>query len=169
MVIASDIILKGTVWKKAAETFSPIFKERLHYDVFLLSTSIGVAYDKRKETLDDNSGADISIPRNVFNGRSDPFDTLFQSAILTTTTEELEDEARLKIAFAADDETDGFNRIQFLTQFANFGVEKLLELDGLDDIDSMEKLLNFVIATAEGHNFEITDLDDDAIAEALDQ
>ena len=72
MVIVSDIILKGTVWKKAAETFSPIFKERLHYDVFLLSTSIGVAYDKRKETLDDNSGADISIPRNVFNGRSDP-------------------------------------------------------------------------------------------------
>ena len=88
--------------------------------------------------------------------------------ILTTTTERLEDEARLKIAFAADDEADGFNRIQFLTQFANFGVEKLLELDGLDDIDSMEKLLNFVIATAEGHNFEITDLDD-AIAEALDQ
>lgn len=169
MVIASDIILRGTDWKKAAETYATIFKERLHYDVFLLSASIGVAYDRRKETLDDNSGVDISIPRNVFNGRSEPFDTLFQSAILTTTTESLEGDERLRIAFAADDENDGFNRIQFITQFANFGVEKLLELDGLDDIDLMEKLLNFVIATTEGHNSEIYALDDDAAAEALDQ
>lgn len=169
MVIASDIILRGSIWKQVADGYSNIFKERTHYDVFLMSVAIGVVYDKRKETVDDGSGVDISIPRNVFNGKSEPFDTLFQSAVLSTTTETFDDDTRLKIAFAPDERSESINRIQFLTQFANFGVEKLLELKGIDDIDTMEQLLNFIITTSEGSNFEINELKDEDVEEVLNE
>ena len=165
MVINSDIILRGSVWREAAERYASIFRERTNYDVFLLSTSIGVVYDKRKETVDDGSGQEISIPRTVFNGRTDPFEKLLQTAILSSGTVNLSDEDRMKIAFS---EKEGdFNRVQLLVEYANYGVEKLNSLVGVDDVETMENLKNLIVGTVEGSNFEITSLSDDVVAEAF--
>ena len=165
MVINTDIILRGSVWREAAEHYTRIFKERTNYDVFLLSTSIGVVYDRRKETVDDESGQEISIPRSVFNGRTDTIEKLLQTAVLSSGTVNFSDEDRMKIAFS--EEEGDFNRIQFLVEYANFGVEKLNSLVGVDDIETMENLKNFIVGTAEGSNFEISALSDDLVAESI--
>ena len=89
MVINSDIILRGSVWRETADAYAAIFKPRTNYDVFLVSAAIGVVYDTRKETVDDDSGQDISIPRTVFNGRIDAFEKLLQTAVLSSGISEL--------------------------------------------------------------------------------
>ena len=85
---------------------------------------------------------------------------MFQAAILSTSTEELTEEERLDLAFG---EKTTFNKIGFLTQFANFGVTKLVELIGDSSIESMEKIKNFLAATVEGRNLEIDALPDDIL------
>ena len=165
MVIASDIILKGEIWKQAADGFSSFFKQRTHYDIFLISTAIGVVYDRQEEATDDGSDLDISIPRNVFNNRSEPFDKLVQTALLTSNTIDMTDEERLKLAFSG--EKDDFDRLGFLMKFANYGIQKLSSLKGIDDTETMENIKTFVIGTAEGTNYEIEAIKQESIAEAI--
>lgn len=165
MVISSDIVLKGSVWRRAVDIYKPFFKERTQYDVFLVSTAIGVMYDRRKSTVDDKTDTDpVNIPRTVFNSRSTPFEHLLKSAILTTETETLDDEKRLRIAFSGEDD---FNVIQFLIEFANFGVEKLIELQGVNDLEIMENVKNFLVNTVEDSNYEINEISPDIIAETV--
>lgn len=164
MVISSDIVLKGSVWRQAVDIYKPFFSERPNYDVFLFSTAIGVMYDKRKESVDDKTDAEIQIPRTVFNSRTTPFKHLMQSAILTTETETLDDEKRLRIAFS---EEEDFNAIQFLIEFANFGVEKLIELQGVNDLEIMENIKNFLVNTVEDSNYEIHEISPEIIAETV--
>ena len=45
-----------------------------------------------------------------------------------------------------------------MTQFANFGVTKLIELIGDTDLESMDKIKNFMVASVEGRNFDIDEL-----------
>ena len=48
-----------------------------------------------------------------------------------------------------------------MVEFANFGVERLLEQTGGTAIETMENLKNFLTATVEGRNFDIDALDVD--------
>ena len=167
MVVSSDILLKGTAWNVVIDTFSNIFKTRTNYSIYLLALSIGVVYDQRIEKLEE-AGDDVrNVPRNVIaNNDGGMLDYLFGAAILSTTTEDLAEERRLELAFG-DKNTD-FNKIAFLTQFANFGVTKLMELIGDTDEESMENIKNFLARTFEGENFDIDDIPDDYILDDID-
>ena len=153
MEITSDIQLKGTAWNKAITGLSDIFTTRTHYSLFMLSLAIGIMYDKRIETPEEN-GEDVkNVPRNVIsNNDNGKLDFYFQAAILSTLTETLTEEERLELAFG--EKTD-FNKIAFLIQYANFGVTKLAELVGSTALESMDNIKNFMVATVEGRNFEI--------------
>ena len=118
-------------------------------------------YDQRIEKPEENNEEVKTVPRNVIrNHDNGKMDFMFQAAILSTTTENLSEEARLDIAFG--DKTD-FKRIDFLTQFANFGVTKLVELIGDSAIESMENIKNFLVSTVEGRNLDIDALPDDIL------
>jgi len=158
MVTSSDILLKGIVWNTALSYLSHIFKTRTNYSIYLLSTAIGIMYDRQIDALEDNGEDVASVPRNVFNTNSEPFDLLFQSAILTTAIEKLNDDERLALAFG--DQKSDFNKITFLTKYANFGVTKLVELASDDILITMENIKNFLTSTMEGTNFEIDSLVD---------
>ena len=58
MEITSDIQLKGTAWNKAITGLSDIFKTRTHYSLFMLSLAIGIMYDKRIVTPEENGEGD---------------------------------------------------------------------------------------------------------------
>ena len=62
MEITSDIQLKGTAWNKAITGLSDIFKTRTHYSLFMLSLAIGIMYDKRIETPEENGEEPKSVP-----------------------------------------------------------------------------------------------------------
>lgn len=153
MEITSDIYLKGTDWYNAISGLGEIFKTRTHYSLYMLSLAIGIMYDKRIENPIEK-GEDVkSVPRNVINNNDNgKLDFYFQAAILSTLTESFSEQERLELAFGENTE---FNKIAFLTQFANFGVTKLVDLIGNTDLETMDNLKNFMISTVEGRNFEI--------------
>lgn len=153
MEITSDIHLRGTAWNKAISELSGIFTTRTHYSLFMLSLAIGIMYDKRIENPEENGEEAKSVPRNVINNNDNgKLDFYFQAAILSTLTESFDEEERLELAFG--EKTD-FNKIAFLTQFANFGATKLADLVGSTPLESMDNIKNFMVSTVEGRNFEI--------------
>ena len=164
MEITTDISIRGTAWNTAVEQLGEVFKTRTHYMIYMLALAIGVMYDERVEKLPVNEGEEArSVPRNVIrNNDNGKLDFIFQAAILTTTTGEFTEEERLDLAFG--EKTD-FKKIEFLTQFANFGVTKLVEHIGETPVESMENIKNFLVSTVEGRNLEIDALPDDILLE----
>jgi len=161
MELTTDVLLRGTAWNKAIEGLSSIFSTRTHYSIYVLSTSIGIMYDKRIEKPIEEGEDPKNVPRNVLrNNDNGKLDFFFQAAILSTSTESITEDERLELAFG--DKSD-FNKIAFLTQFANFGITKLVELIGDSDIVTMDNIKNFLTATVEGRNFEIDELPDDIL------
>ena len=167
MEITSDIHLKGTAWNTAIRELGQIFATRTHYSLFMLCLSIGIMYDKRVENPIENGEEIKSVPRNVIlNNDNGKLDFYFQAAILSTLTETLSEEERLSLAFG---ENGDFNKMAFLTSFANFGVEKLISFIGTTPLESMDNIKNFMVSTVEGNNFEIDPLpiDDTELVEDL--
>jgi hypothetical protein len=160
MEITTDIALRSTAWDQAIDALSPLFKPRSQYSIYMLALSIGIMYDRRIVSDEDYRH---SVPRNVLqNNDNGKLDFMFQAAILSTTTESFTEDERLELAFG--EKTD-FKKIDFLTQFANFGVTKLVEHIGASPIESMENIKNFLAATVEGNNFDIDALPDDLLME----
>lgn len=168
MEITTDISLRGTAWNIAIEKLDEIFKTRTNYMIYMLALSFGIMYDKREDKLPLEDGEEVrSVPRNVIhNNDQGKLDFMFQAAILSTITENFTEEERLDLAFGEkNDEKIGFKKIEFLTQFANYGVTKLVELIEETPIESMESIKNFLVATVEGRNLEIDALPDDILLE----
>ena len=158
MEITTDVALRGSAWDTAIDTLAPLFKPRVQYSIYMLSLSIGIMYDQRIASEEDYHH---SVPRNVIqNHDNGKLDFMFQTAILSTTTENFTEDQRLELAFG--EKTD-FKRIEFLTQFANFGVTKLVEQIGSSPLESMENIKNFLSSIVEGNNFDIDVLPDDIL------
>ncbi len=161
MELRSDIMLRGTAWDTAFKSLSDIFKTRTHYSIYIICLAIGLIYDKRIDVPEENGEEERSVPRNVIvNNDNGKLDYFFQAAVLSTITEDFTEEERLQLAFG--DKTE-FNKISFLTSFANYGVTKLIECIGTTNIESMENIKNFLIATVEDRNLDIDELSDDIL------
>lgn len=161
MELTTDVSLRGTAWNRAIDTLASIFKTRTNYSLYMLALTIGVMYDRRVEKPEEN-GEDIrNVPRNVLqNNDNGKLDFIFQAAILSTTTEQFSEEERLDLAFGEKTE---FKKLEFLTQFANFGVVKLVELIGDSTVETMDNIKNFLVQTVEGRNLDIDALPDDLL------
>jgi len=160
MVISSDILLKGTAWKKGINELSKIFQKRTNYSIFVISASIGIMYDKQIESPAEDGEEPLYVPRNILFQNRDELDFLFQTAILTTNLENYNEEKRLELAFG-EEKKEKYDRIKFLARFANFGINKLVEMIGIDELDTMENIKNFLASTMEGTNFEIDSIEEE--------
>lgn len=165
MELTTDVLLKGEIWAKTIDSLAPIFKTRTNYSLFILCMSIGIMYDKRIESFEEIDEPPRNVPRNVMQNNDNEvgkLDYMFQAAILSTLTVDLTEDERLELAFGEKTE---FKKLEFLTQFANFGVTKLYELVGETTIESMENIKNFLTSTIEGNNFDLDGLPDDVLLE----
>lgn len=164
MELTRDVYLRGATWAKAIDTLTPIFRgrsKRTNYNIFMVALSIGIMYDKRIEKFDDESDEVRNVPRNVLqNNDNGKLELIFQAAILSTMTEQMPEEQRLELAFG---ESAEFDKIGFLTEFANYGITKLVTLIGSSTLESMENIKNFVASTVEGRNLDIDTLPDDIL------
>ena len=159
MELTTDVLLRGTTWANTIDNLAPIFKTRTNYSIYILCISIGIMYDQRIERFDDEELEPRNVPRNVMqNNDNGKLDFMFQAAILSTKTVQFSEDQRLALAFADDAE---FNKLAFLTQFANYGITKLAELVGETPVESMENIKEFLTSTIEGNNFDIDAIPDD--------
>lgn len=164
MEIKSDIMLRGTAWDTAINKLSSIFKTRntrTHYNLYILCLAIGLVYDKRIKIPVENGEEERTVPRNVIqNNDNGKLDYFFQTAVLSTLTEDFTEEERLELAFG---ENTDFNKISFLTSFANYGVTKLIEQIGTTNIESMDNIKNYLIAIVENRDFDMDELPDEIL------
>lgn len=166
MELTTDVLLRGATWAQTIDGLSAIFKTRTNYSIFTLCITIGIMYDQRIERFEDKPDEEPrNVPRNVIqNNDNGRMDFMFQAAVLSTRTLELDEEERLDLAFG---ERQDFSRlgtdskIAFLTSFANFGVTKLAELIGDTPIESMENIKKFLVSSIEGYNFDLDGISDD--------
>lgn len=163
MELTTDVLLRGPQWANVIDTLTPIFKTRTNYSIFKLCIAIGIMYDQRIDKLEDGEDEPRTVPRNVIqNNDNGNMDFMFRAAILSTTTEQLTEEERLELAFG-DKDSIPFNKIQFLTAFANYGMTKLEELLGESEIESMENIKNWLVSTVDGTNYDIDKIPDDVL------
>ena len=162
MELTADIPLKGDAWNRALKELGGIFSTRTNYSLFLLCCAIGIMYDQRVEKpVETIATEDHSVPRNVVqNNDNGKLDLMLQAAILSTRTADYTEEERLEIAFGDSSE---FNKRDFLVQFANFGVTKLVEKIGITELETMENIKNFLCTSIEGRNFDIDGLPDEIL------
>lgn len=170
MEITSDIYLRGNAWKEATEKYKFMF-EATNYMLYLLAVSIGILYDKRINDSDEIEGENefkASVPRNVIQNRNNgKLEFMFQTAILSTSTETLTEDERLLLAFGEENKKE-FNKIKFLTSFANYGVLKLVELIGETELETMENLNHFFMKTYEDRNFDINPVPDEYLIDIVE-
>ena len=58
-----------------------------------------------------------------------------------------------------------FAKLDFLAQYANFGVGKMLEQGSDDPIEAMQKIKSFLASTIEGYNYEIDSISEDELSD----
>ncbi len=164
MDFRSDVVLKGDAWDKTINDLGKIFSTRTNFSIYLLAMSIGIMYDQRIDKLEETEGGEPhNVPRTVLSNQNTDgrIDFMFQAAILTSQTVDFDEDKRLEIAFG--DNSDTFKKMEFLTEFANFGATKLAEKIGSSDLESMENIKNFLVSTLEGRNFDIDALPDEEL------
>lgn len=154
----TDVGLKGEIWANICDRLrDTIFNS--YWQIYALCISIGIMYD---EQLEFESSEDVkTVPRTVLNhpNNNSLLDFLFQSAILTSLKTELSEEQRLELAFAEKSKID-FNKLSFLTSFANFGATKLHELiENKEDIEIMEAIMSFLNDAFENGVMPAIDID----------
>lgn len=168
MELTRDIYLRGAAWATAVQSLSDIFRTRTNYSLFMLSLSLGIMYDKRIKNPDMGEMEDHtppSVPRNVLqNNDNGKLDFMFQAAILSTRTESYDEEERLRLAFG---ESTEFNKIGFLLEFANYGVTKLVEKIGVDSLQTMDQINEYLAAIVEGRDLDVDGLPDDMALDEL--
>lgn len=167
MEITSDILLKGMNWSKALDILKPFFPQYLqpNYSLYTISISIGIMYDKQLDCAgeeNDDIDSKRSVPRTVLLPHSSDLDFLFQTAIITSSYVSFSEKDRIELAFNPNCEIK-FNKIDFLSKYANFGVTKLLERISNDPIDTMEELKKFLAQSIEGYNYELDSIDEDSL------
>lgn len=156
MDFRSDVVLKGAAWDNTIKDLGKIFNTRTNFSIYLLAMSIGIMYDQRIDKLDETEESEPhNVPRTVLSSQNidGRIDFMFQAAILTSQTIDFDEDKRLQLAFG--DVDDSFKKMEFLTEFANFGVTKLAEKIGTSNLESMENIKNFLVSTLEGRNFDI--------------
>lgn len=165
MEITGDVILKGSNWRKALNAFAPFFPQHLqpNYSIYTISIAIGIMYDKQLDIAGEENDVDKenrpSVPRTVLHPHNNELDFLFQTAILTSNLVDFAREDRMKLAFSPNCDIK-FNRFEFLTKFANFGVGRLLQEASDDNIETMENIKKFISSTVEGYNYDINTITD---------
>lgn len=162
MDFRSDVVLKGTAWDNIIRDLGKIFSTRTNFSIYLLAMSIGIMYDQRIDKLDESDESEPhNVPRTVLTSQNmdGRIDFMFQAAILTSQTIDFDEDKRLHLAFGDND--DSFKKMEFLTEFANFGATKLAEKIGTSNLESMENIKNFLVSTLEGRNFDIDALSEE--------
>lgn len=164
MELTRDVYLKGKDWATALENLSDLFRTRTNYSLFMLCLALGIMYDKRIKDPDLGNTDDHnppSVPRNVLqNNDNGKLDFMFQAAILSTRTENFDEDERLKLAFG---ESTDFNKMGFLLEFANYGVTRLIDKIGVDSLQTMDQIKEYLAAIVEGRDLDIDGLPDDIL------
>lgn len=108
-------------------------------DLLIFAMSIGIVHDQRQKPTGEEK---IEVARNtiVQPRLKRSLDFLFQTAILTTSDiqEKIDEDTRMRLAFNDEYEIEGFDKMNFLLEFAPYGLDlidqKILDKDPVNAV-----------------------------------
>ncbi len=156
--LTTDVHLKGPVWAKVIDNLVGSMFDT-NWDLFSLCISIGMMYDEQVDSdalVSDGYDAEPRyVPRTMLGHAQNIalLEFMLQCALVTTKHLGLSEDERLELAFG-EKSTLEFKPILFLTEFANAGVLKLIDLiSDSDSTETMENIMTFLeTAYSEGVN-----------------
>ena len=136
MILNSDINLIHPLWERADNELCDnselgIFNRLV--DVYVLACDIGIKEDKTLTEIENPLENTKSIGRNTHRENldlRDMLDFMLQNALINTSTLKFDLDERLKLAFDPDYNVSKLSAANFLTGFANYGIEKIFECIG---------------------------------------
>lgn len=142
MELSSDITLVHPLWERADSELCNnnelgIFNRLV--DVYVIACAIGIREDKAITEIDSPLTPPKSIGRNTHRENEDIraiLEFMLQNAILHTKTVKFDVDERLKLAFDPNYNIKNFSPSNFLTGFANHGIEEIFK-----QIDSKSPLI----------------------------
>lgn len=136
MQLSSDITMTHPLWERADNELCSnnelgIFNRLV--DVYILACAIGIKDDKViiEESIELPLSQPKSIGRNTHRENLDVrdlMDFMLQNALINSSTIDISEDERLKLAFNPDYVNKKINAANFLTGFANYGITKIFEV-----------------------------------------
>jgi len=172
MILNSNIVLKHSIWYKMQDLYpvqnGPKPKIALFprlIDAFIVACTIGMKANTRIEN--DEKEEVASVNSKTYN---DPvnddikrtMDYMLKILILTMDLPELSGVSRNdkeKLAFASDFNIDKFNPINIMTEYANYGATKLVELMTDQDTETINNIIEY-LDSLKLENEILPDIDD---------
>lgn len=135
MQLSSDLEMFHPLWERADNELCStnelgIFNRLV--DVYVLACAIGIKEDKviNNDEIENPLSSPKTIGRNTHRENldiRDLLDFMLQNALLNTSTLNIDEDERLKLAFNPDYVHKKINAANFLTGFANYGITKIYE------------------------------------------
>lgn len=162
MILNSDINLIHPLWERADNELCDnselgIFNRLV--DVYVLACAIGIKEDKTLTEIENPLENTKSIGRNTHRENldlRDMLDFMLQNALINTSTLKFDLDERLKLAFDPDYNVSKLSAANFLTGFANYGIEKIFECIGSkSSLVAVSELYSYFESLAESRYDEI--------------
>lgn len=162
MILNSDINLIHPLWERADNELCDnselgIFNRLV--DVYVLACAIGIKEDKTLTEIENPLENTKSIGRNTHRENldlRDMLDFMLQNALINTNTLKFDLDERLKLAFDPDYNVSKLSAANFLTGFANYGIEKIFECIGSkSSLVAVSELYSYFESLAESRYDEI--------------
>lgn len=152
MTLNSDINLAHPLWERADNELCSkdgigLFNRLV--DIYILACSIGIKEDKVVTEFDNPLNPTKSIGRNTYLSMINEdlkklLDFMLQNAIINTQTIDLDIDERLKLAFDPDYTIAKLSPANFLTGFANYGIEQIFShIDSTSSIVAIDELYQY--------------------------
>lgn len=162
MILNSDINLLHPLWERADNELCDnsqlgIFNRLV--DVYVLACAIGIKADQVISEIDDPLDNAKSIGRNTHRENldlRDMLDFMLQNALINSQTLKLDMDERLKLAFNPDYNINKLSAANFLTGFANYGIERIFEnIDSKSSLVAVSELYTYFESLADSRYDEI--------------
>ena len=162
MILNSDINLIHPLWERADNELCDnselgIFNRLV--DVYVLACAIGIKEDKILTEIENPLENTKSIGRNTHRENldlRDMLDFMLQNALINTSTLKFDLDERFKLAFDPDYNVSKLSAANFLTGFANYGIEKIFECIGSkSSLVAVSELYSYFESLAESRYDEI--------------
>ena len=114
-------------------------------DLFIVACTIGILEDKRIPNAEPKEYN--SIGRNTYMVNDDVsriFYFMYENAILTTKTVDYDLDTRMKLAFDSNFILEKFSPNNFLTEFSNYGIDKVFEHVTNHDIETITDIMDYL-------------------------
>ncbi len=152
MILNSDILLAHPLWERADNELCgtqgiSLFNRLV--DVYLIACAIGVKADRVIADAYEPLASPKSIGRNTYLSMKNTdlrvaLDYLLQNALINSETINVEVDERLRLAFDPDYFVKNLSAANFLTGFANYGIQEIFNhIDSTSPLVAVDELYNY--------------------------